>query len=62
MAAAYEEMRAAAADMDCDRLDRVFDEMKDYQIPDNERELFNELSTAALNFDYDMILKLLEGK
>ncbi len=61
MAVVYEKLKTAAEDMDCDMLEQVFDEMKDYNIPENEQKLYQELKTAAMNFKYDTILQLLEG-
>ena len=62
MDAAYEEMELAAQDMDSDRLDAVFDEMKGYGIPEEEQELFGKLEKAAYNLDYDMVLELLKER
>lgn len=62
MDAAYEEMELAARDMDSDRLDAVFDEMKGYGIPEEEQELFGKLEKVAYNLDYDMVLELLKER
>ncbi|MCR4990138.1 MAG: response regulator [Lachnospiraceae bacterium] len=58
----YEEIRSAAEDFDCDRLEGVFNEMENYGIPSSEKELFNKLKEAAGNFDYDAILELLSHR
>ncbi len=55
----FEEIRAAADDMDCDRLESIFDEMSGYRIPDAEKELFEKVKSAADDFDYDTILEIL---
>ena len=56
----YEEMKEAASEMDCGRLEDVFKEIKDYRIPEQEKELFSKLEAAARSFDYDSILELLK--
>ncbi len=61
MAVVYKKLKTAAEEMDCDMLEQVFDEMKDYNIPEDEQKLYSELKTAAMNFKYDTILQLLEG-
>lgn len=55
----YEELRAAAEEMDCDRLDDIFSEMEEYRIPVQEAELYKKLKQAADHFDYETILSLL---
>ena len=40
--AAYEEIREAAAEMDYDRIEGVFEEMKDYSMPEDEKDKWNE--------------------
>ena len=57
MAGVFEEIRHAAEDMDSNRLDSIFDEMKIYRIPEENRELYNRLKEAAHEFDYEAILK-----
>jgi signal transduction histidine kinase/CheY-like chemotaxis protein len=55
----YESIRKAAADMDCNALESIFEEMEDYRIPDKDRELFKKLKKAEERFDYDEIIMLL---
>ena len=62
MSEVYEEIGAAALSMDCDRLDTVFEEMRDYRIPESERELFDRLSEAAGRYDYDTIADILKNR
>ena len=62
MAKAYGEMRAAADDMDCDRLNEIFAELEKYRIPESEEELFGQLKRAVAEFDYDTVLTLLQDK
>lgn len=60
MKGVYEELRAAAEDMDCDRLEDIFTEMEEYRIPESEAGLYKKLKQAADHFDYETILSLLE--
>ena len=60
MEGVYEELRAAAEEMDSDRLDDIFAEMEDYRIPEKEAELYKKLKYAAEHFDYENILSLLD--
>ena len=57
--AMYDEIRAAAEALSCDRLDEIFDEMSDYRIPEEHAALFEKLKDAAGNFQYKEILELL---
>ncbi|MBR3305648.1 MAG: response regulator [Lachnospiraceae bacterium] len=59
MALVMEEIRTAAADMDCDRLEDIFDEMGAYSIPEDSRELYEKLKAAADEYDYEKIKELL---
>jgi CheY-like chemotaxis protein len=54
-----EEIKAAANDMDCDRLEKIFEEMDSWRIPDEYAKLWNKLKEASDQFDYDKILELL---
>ena len=56
---ALEELRCAAEDRDGDRLMDVFAEMNDYRIPGSRTKLWEALSEASENGDYEEILKLL---
>jgi CheY-like chemotaxis protein/HPt (histidine-containing phosphotransfer) domain-containing protein len=60
IAGVYNEILSAAEDMDCDRLEQIFNEMERYRIPENEAELFNRLKDASDAFDYDSIISLLK--
>ena len=62
MEKAYKEMRAAADDMDCDRLEEIFAELEKYRIPEPEEALFGQLKRAVAEFDYDTVLTLLQEK
>ena len=56
---ALEEIRSAAEERDGDRLMDVFTEMNDYRIPGSRTKLWEALSEASENGDYEEILKLL---
>ncbi len=62
MEKAYEDIRAAAEEMDCDILESIFNEMSDYAVPAAEAELWEKLKSASDRFDYSGILLLMEGK
>ena len=57
-----EEIKAAADDMDCDRIEAVFSEMKDYSIPSEYKDLWNTVNEAATQFDYEKIVECIEEK
>ncbi len=57
--AKYEEIKAAAEDMDCEKLEEIFSEMSGYRIPDSEKGLYEKLKNAASDYDYGGILELL---
>ncbi len=59
MKKAYEKIRAGAEELDCDKLEEVFEEMSSYSIPDEDKELFKKLREASGRFEYDAILKLM---
>ncbi|MBQ7724271.1 MAG: response regulator [Lachnospiraceae bacterium] len=59
MSEVFNEIKAAAEDMDCDLLQGIFTEMEEYKIPDDKAELFKKLSSASQRFDYDAIIELL---
>ena len=62
LSAVYDEMKSAAADMDIDTLEQILDEMKDYSIPEEEKELFDALKNAVQEIDYDTIINRLKEK
>ncbi len=57
---AYEVMRYAADDMDCDRLQDIFKDMDSYRIPEAETSKWEKLRKASDNYDYDAVLNILE--
>ncbi|MCR4789410.1 MAG: response regulator [Lachnospiraceae bacterium] len=62
MSEAYLEIRSAAEDMDCDRLESEFEEMSEYAVPKKEEALWNKIRNAFEQFDYDGIVSLLSEK
>ena len=53
-------IRAAAEEMDCDRLEEIFEEMQEYRIPEREEEMWKRLKEASEQYDYEEIVTLLE--
>ncbi len=62
MQKAYAKLREGAEDMDCECLEQVIDEMKNYHIPEAEAELFAEVKTAVEKYEYDLISDLLSNR
>ena len=60
MADVFAEIRAAADDMDCGRLESIFSEMEGYSIPQAQKDLYGKLKAASDSYDYDRILELLD--
>lgn len=59
IADAYEEIKQAAIDMDCDRLEEIIESMNEYRIPDSEEQLWNKVCEAIKQFDYETVEELL---
>ena len=59
MAGAYEKIKMAAEDMDCDQLEGIFAGMEEYSIPEADAPVYEKMKTAAAQFDYETVLKLL---
>ncbi len=57
---AYEDMSEAAEEMDCDRLQEIFQRMEGYRIPGEDRELWKRLTEASDSYDYGKVSELLE--
>ena len=55
----YSELFYGAVEMDCDRIEAVFDKLDSYSIPKEEKELFFKLKSASDIFDYEEICSLL---
>ncbi|MBQ2088076.1 MAG: Hpt domain-containing protein, partial [Selenomonas sp.] len=59
LAGAYAEIKVAAEEMDCSRLEEIFVELAEYGIPDSEAAKWESLKAAAEQFDYDKIIAIL---
>ncbi|MBO6260385.1 MAG: DegV family EDD domain-containing protein [Lachnospiraceae bacterium] len=59
MQGVYEGLEEAAEAMDCDAMDQIFDELKDYSIPENEKEKYEAVFEKAGQYDYDGVLEVL---
>ncbi len=59
MESIYDELRLAADDMDCDKVQAILKEAGEYTIPDSEKEKFDLISEKAGMYDYDGILEAL---
>ncbi|MCR4907981.1 MAG: response regulator [Lachnospiraceae bacterium] len=62
MSEIFEELYKAADAMDCDRIEGVFEKIKNYRFSEENREFFKKLKQAADNLDYDAIKSLLLRK
>lgn len=61
LAASYEALRAAADDMDCDRLEDIMNELRRYRIPVEHKERINRLYTAVRNYEYESVISIIDG-
>ncbi len=53
-------LRAAADEMDCDILQKVFGEMDEYRVPDDYATIWKSLRDASSNYDYERITELVD--
>ena len=60
MSQIYADIKAAAEEMDCDRLDEIMDNMNDYMVPEAETERFSQIKKCIENFDYDGVQEALQ--
>ncbi len=60
MLRAFDEIREAAEEMDCDRLETAFSDLSGYSIPEEYKEKYNMLKECSDNFDYEGIVILLD--
>ncbi len=56
-----EELRAAVESMDMDRMEAMFDDMKEYRIPEKYRERYEKIKKLASDFEYEEITELLKN-
>ena len=61
MKSVYESFAEAAEQQDCDMFDAVYDELREYSIPEKERERWELILEAYQKFDYEKILELVNG-
>lgn len=59
---AYEAIMEGAEAMECDILDEVFDELKDYTIPKEHIAIFDKIKQKADEFDYEGIIQILDER
>ena len=59
VSAVFEEIKAAAEDMDCVRLDSIFGEMDGYVIPKESAEIYKKLKDFSEKYEYRNITGLL---
>ena len=59
MNSVFSDLREAAHDMDCDRIEDIMAEVEGYSIPEEHRELFRKIRKASEQFDYKIIEDLL---
>ena len=59
MESIYEELRAAADDMDCEKVGMIMKEAGEYSVPESDKAKFDRIREAAKMFDYDKILEVL---
>ncbi len=62
MEEAYNKLKQAAEDMDCNGLEDIFNEYDKFSIPEEDRQLWNSIKEAAERFEYDSITSLLENR
>ncbi len=58
----FSELRSAAEDMDCNKLQSIFEEMNAYNVPEADAALWEKLREASDGYDYDAVVSLLAGK
>lgn len=58
----FQDLKAAADNLDTVRIEEVFDEMAAYKIPDSDVELFNKIKEAADGFEYSSIVELIQDE
>lgn len=60
MSRIYADIKTAADEMDCDRLEEILADMESYAIPEAEAERFLKIRKCIDNFDYEGVLSALE--
>ena len=57
----YEGLLSAAEAMNLDEVEEILNELKDYAIPDSEKDKFDAIYKSVDNFDYDGIIAALKS-
>ena len=60
MEAVFEEIRSAAEEMDCEMLDGIFEEMREYRITSERKDVYEKIVAAAERYEYGTIIALLD--
>ncbi len=58
----YGRIRSAAEEMDIEELESIFSGLEKYRIPESEKELWDRLTDAVTEYDYDAIASLLPAE
>ncbi len=56
MESVYEELKSAADEMDCSKIEEILKELDDYSIPEKDGDRFARIREKAAAYDYDGIL------
>ena len=62
MSRVYDEIEAAAAELQLDRLEEIFKDMSGYEIPEEEKDLWNRLKDACDRFEYQEMTEILKQR
>ena len=54
-------LRHAADEMDSERLEEVLSKLNSFSIPEEYKKLVNHIMQAADEFDYDVIVSVIDG-
>ena len=57
----YEGLKEAAEAMSSDDIEEIMNELKDYAIPEGDRDKLDMIREKAESYDYEGILRLLES-
>ncbi|MBQ3912137.1 MAG: response regulator [Lachnospiraceae bacterium] len=59
---AFDSVKEAALQQDCDMLDAIFEELEEYAMPETEAKRWEKIQNAYKVFDYDLIVDLVKGR
>ena len=57
----YNDIKAAAEEMDIDKLEEIISDIKNYSIPAEDEESIDAIRKAIDDFDYDAVVKVVEA-